>query len=45
MSYEIVKSIVIKKDRVFSRMDSNNVYPLKPPSTKETYNPISPFSL
>ena len=27
MSYEIVKSIVIKKDRVFSRMDSNNVYP------------------
>lgn len=27
MSYEIVKSIVIKKDKVFTRMDSNNVYP------------------
>lgn len=27
MSYEIVKSIVIKNDKVFSRMDSNNVYP------------------
>lgn len=27
MSYEIVKSIVIKDDKVFSRMDSNNVYP------------------
>lgn len=27
MSYEIVKSIVIKQDKVFSRMDSNNVYP------------------
>lgn len=27
MSYEIVKSIVIKQGKVFSRMDSNNVYP------------------
>lgn len=27
MSYEIVKSIVIKQDKVFSRMESNNVYP------------------
>ena len=27
MSYEIVKSIVIKQDKVYSRMESNNVYP------------------
>ena len=27
MSYEIVKSIVIKNDKVFSRIESNNVYP------------------
>ena len=27
MSYEIVKSIVIKQNKVFSRMESNNVYP------------------
>lgn len=27
MSYEIVKSIVIKQDKVFSRMESNNVFP------------------
>lgn len=26
MSYEIVKSIVIKQDKVYSRMESNNVY-------------------
>lgn len=27
MSYEIVKSIVIKEDKVFTRMESNNVFP------------------
>lgn len=27
MSYEIVKSIVIKQDKVYSRIESNNVYP------------------
>lgn len=27
MSYEIVKSIVLKQDKVYSRMESNNVYP------------------
>lgn len=27
MSYEIVKSIAIKQDKVYSRMESNNVYP------------------
>lgn len=27
MSYEIVKSIVIRQNKVYSRMESNNVYP------------------
>lgn len=43
MSYEIVKSVVIKNNRVFTRMSSNNVYPKdftseENPGLTKTYN-------
>lgn len=37
MSYEIVKSIAIKKGKVFSRMSSNNVYPRDFTSQQHNY--------
>lgn len=43
MSYEIVKSIIIKQDKVYSRMESNNVYPkdfisVENPGLTQMYN-------
>lgn len=50
MSYEIVKSIVIKQDKVFSRMESNNVFPkdfesMENPGLTKMYNELGKTKL